>query len=161
MNTNTKNAFTLIEVLLAVVLLGVAVAALVASNNFLTQANSAAANISTAEFLIEQLRELTAPLATIDPETGTAAFGAEEALLADYDDIDDFSASTFSPPIDAGRNTLNNFSAFTQQFTVENVSASNFQLLVPNHSSNFVRITVEVLYNSKPISSTTWIRARY
>jgi type II secretory pathway pseudopilin PulG len=156
-----KNAFTLIEVLFAVLLVGFAIAALLTANSAFTIANGAGADLSTAEFLIEQVRELTAMLPVIDPETGTAEFGPEEPNLVNYDDLDDFEGKSFSPPISADRQSLNNFPAFTQQITVENVGASNFEQVVANHSSDFVRVTVNVLLNSRQISSACWIRARY
>lgn len=156
-----KRAFTLIEVLIATVLLGLAIVSLLAANAAYTKANGFGTNLSTAEFLIEQIRELTIPLPVIDPETGTANFGAEEATLAEYDDLDDFDDRSFSPPINAERQTLNNFAGFTQQVTVHNVNPGNFEQVVADHSSSFVRITASVFLNSRQISSTSWIRARY
>ena len=64
-----KNAFTLIEVLLAIVLVGIAIVSLVAANASYTKANGAGTDLSTAEFLVEQIKELTAPLAVTDPQS--------------------------------------------------------------------------------------------
>jgi len=160
-HTRYSNGFSLVEVLIAVVLVGLAIAALLASNSALTIANSEGAELSTAEFLSEQIRELTAMLNVVDPETGIGTFGPEEPNFISYDDVDDFDGAIFSPPISADRSILNDFSAFTQQVTVENVSASNFELVVGDHSSSFVRVTVRVLLNAREISSACWIRARY
>jgi len=159
--TKYKNGFSLIEVLVAIILVGLAVVSLVAANSSLTKANGAATNLSTAEFLVEQIRELTALLSVVDPQTGISVFGPEEANLIDYDDLDDFDGACFSPPINANREVLNIFPAFSQQIVVENVNASNFQQVVADHSSSFVRVTVRVLLNSEEISSISWIRARY
>jgi prepilin-type N-terminal cleavage/methylation domain-containing protein len=156
-----KAGFTLIEVLMAIILVGIAIAALVGANISFTKANSAGTNLSIAEFLTEQIRELTALLPVIDPNTGTSVFGSEEAALADYDDLDDFDDKTFSPPITASRETQSDFVAFSQQITVENVSESNFEQVVGDHSSFFVRITVNVLLNSQEINSASWIRAQH
>lgn len=160
-HTRYSNGFSLVEVLIAVVLVGLAIAALLASNSALTIANSEGAELSTAEFMTEQIRELTTMLNVVDPETGIGTFGPEEPNFISYDDVDDFDGAVFSPPISADRSTLNDFSAFTQQVTVENVSASNFELVVVDHSSSFVRVTVRVLLNAREISSACWIRARY
>jgi len=160
-NTNYKNGFSLIEVLIAIILVGVAIASLVAANCAFTKANAAGTDLSTAEFLVEQIRELTALLPVIDPQTGTETFGPEEAELANYDDVDDFAGRTFSPPINADREVLDSFAAFSQQITVENVSANDFAQVVSDHSSDFVRVTAKVFLNSKQISSTSWIRACY
>ena len=156
-----KNGFSLIEALIAIILVGLAIASLVAANSAFTRANAAGADLSTAEFLIEQIRELTVLLAIIDPQTGASVFGPEEPTLADYDDLDDFDGANFSPPISAGREVLNDFAAFSQQITVENVSVADFEQVVDDHSSSFVRVTVEVFLNSKQISSASWIRAQY
>jgi len=160
-DTKYKNAFTLIEVLIATLLVGLAVASLVVASGSFTKVNGAGADLSTAEFLIEQIRELTALLPVVDPQTGISAFGPEEATLTAYDDLDDFDGARFSPPIRADRVVLNDFAAFSQRITVENVRASNFEQVVSHHSSSFVRVTVKVFLNSKEISSTGWIRARY
>jgi len=156
-----KRAFSLIEVLMAVVLVGLAVVSLLAANNAFTKVNAAGTELSTAEFLVEQIRELTTQLAVVDPETATAVFGPEEGTVAEYDDLDDFDGANFSPPISATRQILSDFSAYRQQITVENVSASDFTQVVSDHSSPFVRVTVEIYLNDKPITSERWIRARY
>jgi len=156
-----KNAFTLIEVLIATFLVGLAVASLVVASGSFTKVNGAGTDLSTAEFLVEQIRELTALLPVVDPETGVSVFGPEEATLAAYDDLDDLDAANFTPPISADRLVLNDLASFSQRITVENVSASNFEQVVSNHSSSFIRVTVKVFLNSKEISSTSWIRALY
>jgi len=161
-NNKYKNGFTFIEVLFAVLLVGLAIASLVAANAAFTKANGAGTDLSTAEFLIGQIRELTMLLPVIDPETELATFGPESGeALADYDDLDDFNGATFSPPINAERTALTEFSAYSQKITVQNVNPSDFEQVVANHSSNFVRVTVQIYLNSEPISSANWLRARY
>jgi len=149
--------------LVAIVLVGIAIACLVAANISFTKANAAGTELSTAEFLLEQVKELTILLPVVDPNTGMSTIGLEagETVLADYDDLDDFDGLAFSPPISADRATLNNFAAFTQQVTVENVSAGNFEQIVADHGSYFVRVTVKVLLNSEQIISADWVRATY
>lgn len=160
-NGQRARGFTLIEVLISIILIGVAIAALVASNVAFTQSNAAGTELSTAEFLLEQIKELTATLAVVDPLTKKTTFGPEEATLAGYDDIDDFDGASFSPPIGADRKPLNEFAGFVQQVTVENVNPANFDQVVGDHTSDFVRVTVEVLLNGRQISSARWIRANY
>jgi len=161
-STKYKSGFSLIEVLFAVVLIGLAIASLMAANSAFTKANGAGTDKSIAEFLIGQIRELTMLLPVVDPETEIATFGPETGETLDtYDDLDDFDAKSFSPPINAERTSLTQFPAFTQQITVENVNASDFEQVVADHSSNFVRVTVRVYLNSNQISSASWLRARY
>jgi prepilin-type N-terminal cleavage/methylation domain-containing protein len=161
-NTKYKSGFSLIEVLIAILLVGLAMAALMASNTTFTKANGAGTDLSTAEFLVEQIRELTALLPVIEPgSTVWTTFGPEGETLANYDDLDDFDGLSFSPPIDADRNSLNDFAAYSQQVTVENVNASNFEQVVADTSTSFVRVTVRVYLNSKEITSASWLRALY
>jgi prepilin-type N-terminal cleavage/methylation domain-containing protein len=135
-----KHGFTLIEVLIAILLVGLAIASLVVANSSFTKANAAATDLSTAEFLIEQVRE--------------------RSISVNYDNLyglEHFDNVTFSPPISADGESLNDFAVFSEQITVENVSKSNFEQVVAD--SNFVRVTVKVFLNSKEISSASWLRA--
>lgn len=161
MKKTTNKGFTLIEVMAAIFLMALAIVSLISASMISTNVNSKSTTLTTAEFLVEEVRELTALLGVVDPQSGTAAFGAEEGSLAGYDDIDDLDGVTFSPPINAARATLTDFSQFTQQITVQNVSAADFQQVVSDHGSDFVKITVDVYYNNEPVSSSSWIRARY
>jgi type II secretory pathway pseudopilin PulG len=157
------NGFSFVEILISIILVGLSITALVFASNSFTMANGAGADLSTAEFLIEQIRELTTLLPVVDPETTTTTFGAEsgESTVAAYDDVDDFNDVTFSPPIDASRNPIAALSTFTQSVTVTNVSQSDFDTVVGAHASNFVRVTVGVSLNGREISSASWIRANY
>jgi len=138
----TNTGFTLVEVLIAIILVGIAIAALVGANISFTQANGTGTELSTAEFLIEQIRERTTPV-------------NYTSLLSSFDD------KNFWPPINANGEVLNDFAGFTQQITVQNVNKTNFQTVVPDGTSDFVRITVKILLNGKEISETSWIRAQY
>ncbi|MHC4352952.1 MAG: type IV pilus modification PilV family protein [Planctomycetota bacterium] len=157
-----NGGFSLIEVLIAVMLVGLAVAALMAANAALTKANGAGTDLSTAEFLIGEIAELTALLPVVDPNGGLI-FGPETGeVLANYDDLDDFDGENFSPPINAERAVLNSSAGFSQQIAVEKVSPSDFEQVVPdNDLSDFVRVTVTVFLNGRQISSASWLRASY
>ena len=140
-DTRYKDGFSLIEVLIAIVLVGLAIASLVTANSAFTKANGAGVELSTAEFLIEQIRERT--------------------VLVDYVDLYAFDDESFCPPQNANGVVLNELAAFSQQITVENVSASDFEQVEIDHSSDFVRVTVKVFLNSRQISSAKWLRTRY
>ena len=156
-----RKGFTLIEALVATVLIGIAIASLIVSGVSNSQANGFGMELSTAEFLIDEIKELTAALPVVDPNTTTETFGAEsgETGLSAYDDLDDFDGKTFSPPVDMAGNSLSDFSAFSQVVTVVNVSPSNFANTVADHGSSFVKVTVGIQLNNRAISSSSWIRA--
>lgn len=138
-----KSGFSLVEVLFAVMLVGLAIASLLAANGMFTRTNAVGTNMSTAEFLIEQIRE--------------------RSVSSDYDalsSLSHFDGVTFSPPINADGQYLPDFAAFSEEITVENVSAQNFEQVV-GYDSSFYRVTAKVFLNSKEITSASWVRARY
>ncbi|MCL5282935.1 MAG: type II secretion system GspH family protein [Planctomycetes bacterium] len=172
-NQTSIQGFSLIEVLIATVLVGLAIAALVAANGSFTMANVAGADLSTAEFLVEQIRELTTMLPVVDPNLPAGAvvtvLGPEAdetgvTLYDDVDDWDDFNSASLGAPISAQGTPLTNLAAFSQQVIVQKINPTDFDEVWPdNHdpSSNFIRITVSIFENGQPISSASWIRARY
>ncbi len=138
---NCKTGFSLAEVLIAIIFVGLAIAALMAGNGAFTQANAVANEMSTAEFLTEQIRERT--------------------TLAHFENLLSFNGVTYSPPRDAKGDPLGTaFAAYSQKITVEHVSNYNFTQLGPA-DSRFIRITVKIYRGAKEISSTNWIRAQY
>lgn len=165
-DNKNRSGFTLIEALIATFLIGIAVAALMTSNIAHTQANAYGMHTSTAEFLIEEIRAMTMPLAITDPEsdpeTNPVTFGIEldEAAVTDYDDLDDFDGLTFNPPIDVNGNTLNDFSLYSQIVTVEYLNPADLTSVVADLSSSIVRVSVTVTMNGKEIGSTNWVRAQ-
>jgi prepilin-type N-terminal cleavage/methylation domain-containing protein len=135
-----KQGFTLVEVLIAMILVGLAIAALMAANRALTQANSAGTELSTGELLAEQVRELT--------------------MMTDYPSLlGTFDGVTYSPPKGADGATLSGFDNYSQVVTVENVSDTDFETVVDDGTSHFQKITVKVLFNSEQICLASWVRA--
>ncbi|MCI0498320.1 MAG: type II secretion system GspH family protein [Planctomycetales bacterium] len=148
MNRKNKSGFTLLETLFAAMLIGLVIAALVASSGAFTMANGYGVDLSTAEFLGEQIRELTARPEVIfdnDPDT-------QDTLLL-------LNNVTYSPPRDTGGAVLTGFSAFAQKVAVNYVQPGNLAQ-VSGSRTDFVRVTVTITKNNMPVSSTSWIRAR-
>ncbi len=142
---NTKPAaktagFTLIEMLFATMLLGLVIAALIAASGAFTMANGYGVDLSTAEFLIEEVREYTA---NVDFDT----------LVATYD------GQTFNPPKDVTGAEMTDFGQFSQQIAIDYVESGDFDHTVTG-PTDFVRVTVTVTKAGTPLSSTSWIRAR-
>jgi len=167
-NQTLVKGFSLVEVLIATVLVGMAIAALVAANGSFSMANVAGADLSTAEFLVEQIRELTTMLPVADPLTTTwTVLGPEtgETGVTAFDDVDDFDgfdSASLGAPINARRTPLPALAAFRQRVTVQKLNPSNFdEVWGDTSTSSFARVTVDILQNGRPISSVSWIRARY
>lgn len=137
---NISTGFTLIEALFAAMLLGLVIAALAAASGAFTMSNGYGVDLSTAEFLIEEMRELTA---NVDFDT----------LLTSYD------GQTFNPPKDVSNSDMTDFSEFSQQVEIVRVQSGNFDQIDASGTSDFARVTVTVSKAGQPISSTSWIRA--
>ena len=127
--------FTLLEVLCAVVLIGTAIVSLVAASGAFTMINGAGLDLSTAEFLIEEIREMTAPMT--------------------FDEVAALNWQNYSPPVDLTGAAMAEFGAYTQRIRVQTVSPT---LSAAQAGSDFARVEVTILKNGKTISSARWIR---
>jgi type II secretory pathway pseudopilin PulG len=163
-----QKGFSFVEILISIILVGLSITALVVASNSFTMANGAGADLSTAEFLIEQIRELTTLLPVADPATtvwnslGTEGGESSVALYNDVDDFDGFDSTSLGAPIDANRSTLAELAAFSQVVTVAKVNQADFdQVVADTNGSPFARVTVVVSLNGREISSASWIRANY
>lgn len=125
--------------LIAIILVGLSIASLVSANIAFSKANGYGTDLSTADFLVEQIREKTILLAVTD-------------LYALDDDH-------YAPPINANNQQLNDLAGFAQHITVENVNPSDFEQTVADGSTSFMRVTVTVSLNSKQLRTESWIRA--
>jgi hypothetical protein len=152
---------TLVEVLMATVLIGVALSAMVGANGYVTQVNRSGNDLSIAESLLEHIKERTETLPVVDPVTSNAQFGPEEGSWTEFDDPDDFDGANFCPPIDARGNIMNQWSTFSQEIVVQNVQANDLTTPVVDLGSNFYRVTVTILHQQKEVTSATWIRCFY
>lgn len=144
MRTKTsKTGFTLLEALMAAMLIGLAIAALAASSGAFTTYNAAGVDLSTAEFLIEEIRELTASTA--------------------FADLGDFNNQSYNPPRNADTDNdtrMTEFSTYTQNVTVTYVTSANLGT-VSAAATDFRRITVTITKNGQAVTSASWIRAQY
>jgi len=139
-DTKRRKGFSFVEILISIILVGLSITALVIASNSFTQANAAGADISTAEFLIEQIRERTAMMSFAD----IVAHGDQE----------------YPTPIDAQGTPLTALASFSQQVSVAYVNQNDFTTEAVS-PTDFLRVTVTVALNGRPISSAGWIRTRY
>jgi prepilin-type N-terminal cleavage/methylation domain-containing protein len=135
----SMRGFSLIEIMISVLLVGLSITAMVVATNSFTMANGAGADLSTAEFLVEQIRELTAMMAV--------------------DSLSALNDVTYAPPIGSNQAVLNDLAGFSQHIVVECVRQSDFSM--GTTSSDFIRISVTVSLNGRPITSASWLRTRY
>jgi prepilin-type N-terminal cleavage/methylation domain-containing protein len=156
-----RSGMTLVEVMVATVLIGIALSAMVGANGYITHVNRAGCDLSVAASLLEHMKEKMETLPVADPVTSNAQLGPEEDDWTQYDDVDDFDGASFNPPIDARGNVLSQWSAFTQQVVVQNVDVDDLATPVEDLGSNFYRVTVTILHEQNEVTSGTWICCLY
>ena len=146
-----SSGFTLIEALFAAMLLGLVVAALAAASGAFTMANGYGVDLSTAEFLIEEIRELTT--SAVDPEDPD--YLPFDSLVTDSR----FDGTPFGPLNARGETLPSEFGAFKQIVEFDYMASGDFINPVSG-PTDFVRVTVKVTKGGQEISKTSWIRAR-
>src|SRR5262245_12710803 len=167
--------FTLIELMLAMVIISTAVLALVSAQAAFHKKNFWAENASMATYLANEIREMTFMLPAHDPVTGDFTWGPEtenEISVEDFDDLDDFDGPpplspagtpsdglTFdsangSGPINSQRQVIPNMPGWSQTVRVFNVDPRNITYdpegliagVLPEGSTDTLAVEVTVSY---------------
>jgi hypothetical protein len=174
-----RSGFTLMEATLATIIVGVGVTAAMGLFEACTRQNSAAAHMTTAMHLAQNIQETMAGLSLVDPAFGSTYFGAANiepgqtrGVLSTYDDVDDFDGESYNPPIDSMRQRITSLSQYTQVISVWPVDryrlTQNSNPAAPDTPQTVytgaVRVTVRILYRKTPADAshevyrTSWLR---
>lgn len=158
-------AFTLMEVAITSVIIGIGFVATMHLVAVSTQQNMAADHATVGMHLAQHLEEYMSLLPFDDPTSGsTGNFGPEEPTPAQYDDVDDFASISFCPPVDARLQPLNDLGQYTQVVRVVRVDPNRLGLEV-NGYTGAARVDVTVEFRASPgdagipVFTTSWIRA--
>ena len=152
---------TLFETMLATIIVGLSVLAIVRLITAIHQQNFYAQKTTTALMLANNLRELMAGMPFTDPANGVH-LGPLSGMttVAQYASVEDFNGLVCNPPIDANRQTIASLPNWRQQVTVTHVSPSNYSLadsLPTDQACVLDRVTVTVSYNATPANAATWM----
>jgi hypothetical protein len=117
--------------------------------------------------LATEIREMSLLLPANDPITGSAVWGPEagELIPIDIDDLDDLDGAVFaevdgSGPLDATGAVIVGMDDWVQRIQVQCVDPFNVTSIVPDGSSEVVRIDVTVMHIGEEITRLTWIAPR-
>ncbi len=175
-----RRGFTLIETALATVIVGVGVLAMVEAQTAFLRQNVWSSQVSIAERLGNEIREMTINLPRHDPVTGATTWGPEsgEADVGDFDDLDDFdglgtgtefSAALGNGPIDARRRVIPNMDGWSQVVEVFNVNGTDIAVepgTIADASTDFVLVRVTILFqgpsdaDAREMTQVQWVAAR-
>jgi len=165
-----RRGITLLETALATVIVGTAVLAIVRLVSAVTTQNFYAQKTTTALMLANNIREVMNGLPFNDPANGNH-LGPDNGVVSvsQYNDCQDFSGFTASPPIDANRQPISNLSSWQQSVSVTHVNPSNYLLtdsLATDAAVTMDRVKVVVSYQVQgtatwtPIVTVEWLKAK-
>ncbi len=169
MRWRRRGGFTLIEAALTTVIVGTGVLAIVAAQQAYHKKNDWAQRTGTGVLLANELRELTLTLPVYDPIQGRSQIGTPAGTtVADFNNLLDFAGTvrsgygtgmTFSPPINALRQTVPDMAGWSQEIRVEGVLDDYISATTtaPLGSTNLVRVTATVYYQAPSDSTPTTI----
>ena len=132
-------AFTLIEVCVAIVIVGVAITALMTGIASGTRVNDAGQNLTEGIFLTQEVREYT--------------------LGQSFTNVCALGGTSYSPPIDGQGQTMGQLSGWSQAIgvTYMNPAAPATPGNVP---PDLILVTVTISRNNAQVMSTSWLVAR-
>jgi prepilin-type N-terminal cleavage/methylation domain-containing protein len=155
--SRSRRGFTLIETAMAMVIIGVALAAVLQLLAAGTSSNIAGKEMSTALNLANNIREIANGLAYTDP-TNAGSANTKEATPAAYNDIWDLNGNTFDPPLDCTAQPISSQAGWQQVVTVQSVDPNNITATRPNDPTiATARITVTVKHGGKYIYQSSWV----
>ena len=164
MRGSSGKGFTLLEVLLATIILGIGIAAALNSMITGTTMNAESEKLTNATFLAQEIREWTQNLPFSDQDTqdmlNPPGPDSEGPYGPFVDDLDDLLDAEFSPPVDSMGNEISGMSGWTQRITLSWRSEDDPSVVVTNGSSNIIYVQVQIMSAGEVILSSGWICAR-
>lgn len=158
-----NKGFTLIEALIASVLVGVGIVALLVAAKSGTQVNMAGRNITQATYLSQEIREWTLKLPFSDPDAGDAGNppGPDGSDPQEFvDDLDDLLDVTYSPPRDASGQAIPDADGWSQHISLQWKDPDSLGTTVTVGSSDVIRVVITIARDGHDVLSTGWLVTR-
>jgi prepilin-type N-terminal cleavage/methylation domain-containing protein len=151
------HGFTLIETAMAMVIVGMAVGGMLQLLAAGSQSNIVGNELTTGINLAKNIQQISTSLAYTDPNNpGSPSLHKGNLPQATY--IWDLDTLSCSPPVDCTGQTITNYAGWTQNVSVQTVSAGQLTSTRPQDTTvPTARITVTVLHNRTTVYSTSWL----
>lgn len=158
-----RSGFSLIEVAVATVILGIGITALLTCLGSGTVANYEGAKLIQAVFLAQELREWTLKLPFSDPDPADennppGPDGSDPNTFVD--DLDDLMNATFSEPRNASGSPIANMSGWTESIYITWLSTDDLSTTVAAGTSDIVSVMTTINHNGEQVLQTQWLVSR-
>ncbi len=173
-----RRGFTLVEVIVAVAVIGLGVGAILISSASGSRTNNYGQKLTQATFLAQEMREMTLRMPFVDPDPNDAVNdpgpdGSDPTTFVD--DLDDLlnsdgNGTTYSPPVRAERldpsgnnyvgSRINDMTGWSQHITLSWRSQNDLDTVVANGGSDVVFAEVTIYYKSEEMLQTGWLITR-
>jgi prepilin-type N-terminal cleavage/methylation domain-containing protein len=157
----STRAFTLVEVILTILIVGVGLVASMRALPVLLQVSQATSDHMTAQQLATDLLAEIAMLPYEDPD-GSTTFGCEPGESAqnraDFDDVDDYDGWSASPPQTKDGQAEPDCAGYTRSVLVQSTNPNDFNNIEGDSVSKPKRITITVSRTGMPPIVVTTVR---
>ena len=158
-----RGGFTLIEVVVATVLVGLALTAMMVSVRSNTRVNDAGTKLTQASFLAQEVREWTLALPFRDQDAGDrdnppGSDGSNPQVWVD--DLDDLMNVTYCPPRDGQGYAIATLPDWSQTITLTWRDPNDLDHTVTAGTSDMIYVNVDVKYRNAVVTSSGWMVAK-
>jgi prepilin-type N-terminal cleavage/methylation domain-containing protein len=152
--------FTLIEIVIATILVGLALAAMMVSVRSNTRVSDAGTKLTQASFLAQETREWTLTLPFRDQDVGDrnnppGPDGSDPQVWVD--DLDDLMDVTYCPPRDGQGFAITALPAWSQTISLTWRDPNNLGSTVAAGTSEIIYVNVDVKHRNKLVVSSGWL----
>jgi prepilin-type N-terminal cleavage/methylation domain-containing protein len=161
--SNHGKGFTLIEVMVAIMLIGTGIVALLGASMAGTRSTDAGKKMSQAVFLAQEIREWTLRLpfsdqdeADVDKPPGPDGTSPQQFV----DDLDDLMDVTYSPPRDGQFGAIADMTAWSETITLTWRDPTSLDTVVADGASDVIHVHLSVAHAGKQVLETSWIVVR-
>lgn len=158
----SSRGFTLMEVLVASVIVGIGFTAILASMVSSTKVNLTSTEITQAAFLSQEIREWTAnlPFRDLDSDDAGNPPGPDSYVgegVPYVDDLDDLINVTFSPPRNSSGETIAGMADWSQTIILTWRLPGDVNTEAVAGTSNVIHVQVTVSKDNETLMQTGWL----
>ncbi len=162
---NHRNAFTLIESAVAIIIVGLGVAAIMVSTASGSRVNDIGTKLTKATFLAQEIHEWTIrlPFKDLDPGDANNPPGPDGlSSLVFVDDLDDLlgtdlQGTMYDPPRNGQGSSITDMAGWSQDIDLTWRNPADLTSIVANGSSGLVFVEVSISWKTEEMLKIGWL----